>query len=79
MNTKTIKIKKTNPFYLQDCQRIQNALIDKGLYATFDQCDQLWRLYSEDYYSAGWVSMSDMTNQEICDAVRNYYEVDNIA
>ena len=79
MSIKTIRVKKTKPFHLKDCQKIQNALIDKGLYATFDQCHEMWSMYSEDKYASGWVSMSDMTGQEICDALMHYYEVDQIA
>jgi len=78
MSIKTIRVKKRQPFHLSDCQKIQNGLIEKGYYATLDQCHEMWNLYSEDRWSVGWVSMTDYDNQSIFYALKDYFEVDII-
>ena len=73
-----IRIKKEKFRFLKDVQRIQLILIDKGFFSTLEECDELWRMYSEDHYCAGWVSMDGSSDQEIYDCVRPYFDpIDN--
>ena len=69
-----IRIKKEKLIYTEDCKRIQNALMNKEIYATLEQCDELWRMYSEDNWCAGWVSMEGTSDQEIYSNLRQYFE-----
>jgi hypothetical protein len=58
----------------EDCKRIQDILINKGLYATLEQCQQLWETYSEDHWCAGWLVLEGSTNDDIYNAVKEYIE-----
>jgi hypothetical protein len=69
-----IKVKKPPIEYPDDCSRLQDALINKGYYATVEQADELWHMYSEDHHCAGWVTMTGMSNEELYKAVREYFE-----
>lgn len=74
---RTIRVKNQNwhiEEYKEDISRIQNALIDKGFFATNEQCAQLWELYSETEWAAGWLVMNDLSKDEIYDCVRKYFE-----
>lgn len=44
--------------YFMDLLRIQRVLADRGYVATLDQCQTLWREYS-DSMDAGWCFMPD--------------------
>ena len=76
-NFKSIRVK--NPFtkhvdtYREDCNRIQSVLLDHGLYATLDQCCELWELASEDM-CAGWLNLPEK-NEDIYAEVKHYIEV----
>ncbi len=76
-NFKAIKVK--NPFvkhvdqYREDCNRIQASLLDHGLFATIDQCCELWELVSEDM-CAGWLGLPEK-NEDIYQEVKKYIEV----
>lgn len=73
---KTIKIKVDGPdeFHIDDCHTIQNILIDRGFYATLEQCYQLWKMHSE-IYAASWLILYD-NSESIYDAIRVYFEAD---
>jgi len=76
-NFKRIKVK--NPFtkhvdlYREDCSRIQSVLLDHGLYATLEQCCELWELASEDM-CAGWLGLPEK-NEDIYVEIKHYIEV----
>lgn len=73
---KTIKI-KTDPIediHLDDCLLIQNVLIDRGYYATLEQCHIMWKMHSE-CYAAGWLVLYSDT-ESIYEAIRVYFEAD---
>lgn len=74
---RTIRVKKDNSSFLKDCQRIQHALIDKGYYATLDQCQELWEMHSAEY-AAGWLVMNDINDEEIYYCIKKYFEEDAI-
>jgi hypothetical protein len=69
-----IRLKKPPIDYPDECSRLQDALINKGYYATVEQVDELWRMYSEDHHCAGWVTMGKMSNEELYKAVREYFD-----
>jgi hypothetical protein len=72
---RTIKVKNEDLIrWPNDCKRIQDILIDKGIYATIQQCQRLWELYSEDHWCASWLVMEGMTSDDIYYAVKEYYE-----
>lgn len=74
---KTITVKGYRDYDIrhpEDCKRIQDALLNKGLYATMLQAQQLWESYSEDHWCAGWLIMDGMSNEEIYDSVKEYIE-----
>jgi len=78
MNFRRIKVKKEKFHFFEDVKKIHLILIDKGFFATHEECDELWRMHSEDHWAAGWVTMSGMSDQEIFDAVRPYFDpIDN--
>lgn len=78
MNFRRIRVKRQKLQFLEDIQKIQHVLVDKGFFATYEECDELWRMHSEDHWCAGWVTMKDMSEQEIFDAVRPYFDpIDN--
>jgi hypothetical protein len=80
MNFRRIRVKKQKLQFLEDIQKIQQALVDKGFFATYEECDELWRMYSEEHWCAGWVVMNSLTTQEIFDAVRPYFDpIENFA
>jgi hypothetical protein len=76
-NFKAIKVK--NPFikhvdqYRDDCNRIQACLLDHGLFATLDQCAELWELASEDM-CAGWLVLPEK-GEDIYTEVKRYIEI----
>lgn len=69
-----IRVKKPPLMFQDDCGRIQDALFKKGLYATLDQCDELWRMYSDHEHCAGWVSVGGYSDAEIYKNIRGYLE-----
>lgn len=69
-----IKVKKPQLAFPDDCGRIQDALFKKDLYATLEQCDELWRMYSDEEHCAGWVSLGGYSDKEIYENVRDYFE-----
>lgn len=73
---KTIKI-KTDPVddaYIDDCLTIQNILIDRGFYATLEQCHIMWKLHSE-CYGAGWLILYE-NSESIYEAIKVYFDTD---
>ena len=58
---RTIKVKKNN-WHITECKKdidlIQDALFDKGFYATPEQCAEMWEMHSENEWAAGWVAVS---------------------
>jgi len=73
---KTIRI-KTDPIedaHLDDCLLIQNILIDRGYYATLEQCHVMWKMHSE-CYAAGWLVLYEDT-ESIYESIRVYFETD---
>lgn len=71
---RTIKVKSEKIQYPEDCRKIQDALFDRGLYSTLEQCQQLWELYSEDHFAAGWIEMKGYEKNDIYNAVKEYIE-----
>jgi hypothetical protein len=71
---KTIRVKKPPIEYKDECGAVQDALIKKGYYATLEQCDEMWRKYSEDEHCAGWVTVGSYTDAEIYKYLRSYFE-----
>lgn len=69
-----IRIKKPEPCFSDDCRRIQNILMDRGFYASLEQCDEMWRMYSEDEACAGWLGLEGAKDAEIYEKVRPYFE-----
>jgi hypothetical protein len=75
---KTIKIKcdPIQDFMIDDCNLIQNILIDKGYYATLEQCQLMWQMHS-DCYAANWLSLYE-DKDSIYDAIRVYFQEDQM-
>jgi hypothetical protein len=72
MPLKTIKVKEINREHIEDINRIQRLLIDKGYYAENSQCRRIWELHSEDY-AATWLELP--TNDEkLYESIRPYFE-----
>ena len=72
---RTIRVKSEYEIsWPEDCKRIQDILINKGVFATLHQCQSLWRLYSEDHWAASWLNMDGMNNDQIYASVSEYYE-----
>ena len=72
---RTIKVKYQDKIrWPDDCKRIQDILIDKGMYATLQQCQNLWELYSDEHWCASWLVMEGSTNDEIFQAIKEYIE-----
>lgn len=69
-----IKVKKPPLMFKDECSTIQDALFKKDLYATLEQCDELWRMYSEGEHCAGWVSVGGYSDAEIYRNIREYFE-----
>jgi hypothetical protein len=75
---KTIRIRQDGPdeYHIDDCTLIQNILIDRGYYATLDQCYLLWKMHSE-CYGAGWLGLYE-DKESVYDAIRSYFEQDSV-
>jgi hypothetical protein len=73
---RTIKIKKNKHHfeYREDIIKIQDALMDKGFYASEEQCVELWETYSENIWAAGWCSMQTTSKEEIYNLLKYYFE-----
>jgi hypothetical protein len=41
----------------EDCERILAIAARRGLKMTMGEADDLWRRYSDEYFSAGWMMM----------------------
>jgi hypothetical protein len=65
---KEIKVPRA---YLEDCLKIQKALKDGECEASLEDCYELWRKFSEDYYCAGWM---EMEGRDIFKALLPYLE-----
>lgn len=70
-----IKVKK----YVSSCRKegsrhIQSILIDKGFYATLEQCVELWEMYSESSFASGWVDFGGYTTEEIYNSIKPFFE-----
>lgn len=74
---RTIRLKSAsqtiNPFYQADLRRIQRALLTHSWFADHSQCWQLWREYS-DSLCAGWLVMSDISDEEIFEVLKPYFD-----
>lgn len=73
---KTIRIKQDplEDFMVDDCQLIQTILIDKGYYATLEQCQLMWQKHSE-CYGANWLSLYE-DKESIYHAITVYFQED---
>jgi len=75
-NLKPVRIKKQyvrhRDAFAGDCNRIQQALMEHGYYATIDQCEELWEMYSEEY-AAGWLILPE-GNIHIFEYIKSYIE-----
>jgi hypothetical protein len=73
---RTIKVKRRNHHFenKKDIQKIQHALIDKGFYATEEQCVELWEAYSEYEWAASWLTVSDYNDDIIYNCLKPYFE-----
>ena len=75
-NLKLVRIKKQfirhKDAFVDDCNRIQQVLMEHGYYATIDQCEELWEMYSEEY-AAGWLSLPE-DSKDIYEYVKDYIE-----
>ena len=74
---RTIRVLKNNwrlTEYKDDILKIQDALIDKGFYATNEQCVELWELYSEEEWCAGWLVMDGTDKNQIYENLKKYFE-----
>ncbi len=74
---RTIKILKNNwrlTEHKDDIAKIQDAFIEKGFYATNEQCAELWETYSENIWAAGWVSLQGTSKEEIFNLLKYYFE-----
>ena len=72
MPLKTIKVKEINKEYIEDINRIQRLLIDKGYYAENSQCRRIWELHSEDY-AATWLQLP-INDEKLYESIRPYFE-----
>lgn len=75
-NLKPVHIKKRfvrhKDTFADDCNRIQQVLMEHGYYATIDQCEELWEMYSDEY-AAGWLVLPEI-NIQIYDCIKDYIE-----
>ena len=56
---KRLRIKNPESLrYPEDVERISKILLEKGYWATTDQCEHLWEIYS-DSLCAGWLGLPD--------------------
>ena len=72
---RTIRVLKNN-HHLQnkkDIQLIQDALIDRGFYASSEQCVELWELYSNTF-ETGWMQMDCYSKEDVYVRVKPYFE-----
>lgn len=72
---RTIKVIKNN-HHLKNKEEIdllQESLMDRGFYATTEQCVELWELYSQTFES-GWLYMKNFSRQEVYEAVKPFFE-----
>lgn len=78
MGKELIPIVKKHPHYEVhedypgDIDRIQEALECSGRYASREDCEWMWRQYS-DSMAAGWLILPD-TDEEILRCISYYYE-----
>lgn len=72
MRTIKIKVDPVDEAHIDDCHIIQNLLIDRGFYATLEQCHVMWKMHSE-FYAASWLYLYEDT-ESIYDAIRVYFE-----
>lgn len=71
---RTIRVKRQATQNREDCRRIQNVLMDMGYYASIEQCDELWRLHSENDAAANWLNTEGFRDEEIYKAIRPYFD-----
>jgi hypothetical protein len=75
-NLKPVRIKKQyirhKDEFADDCSRIQQVLMEHGYYATIDQCEELWEMYSDEY-AAGWLIFPE-DNADIYEYIKDYIE-----
>jgi hypothetical protein len=72
---RTIKVKKNNHHlkYIKDIQLIQDTLIDKGFYASPEQCAELWEMYSSTF-ETGWMQMEYYSKDDIYSRIQRFFE-----
>lgn len=58
--------------YPKDCKRIKEVLANRGYWATFEQCEVLWKKYSKSM-AAGWMKLPDK-DEKIMIKIRPYFE-----
>jgi len=75
-NLKPVRIKKQfvrhRVEFADDCNKIQQALMEHGYYATIEQCEELWEMYSAEY-AAGWLILPE-DNKDIYQYIKDYIE-----
>lgn len=74
MRTIRIRAEPIDETVIDDCLLIQNILIDRGYYATLEQCHIMWKMHSE-CYAASWLNLYQ-NKESIYDAIRSYFEAD---
>ncbi len=73
---RTIKVKKNNwhlSEYKKDINFIQDSLLDKGFFATSEQCAELWEMHSENEWAAEWIAVSG-DRDYIFKCLQKYFE-----
>jgi hypothetical protein len=72
---RTIRVVKINHHLKnkEDINCLQDALMDRGFYASPEQCVELWELYSQTFES-GWLYIKGLSRQEIYEAVKPFFQ-----
>ena len=74
---KTIRVRHPyqptkDPHRVKDIQRIQNAMLMHGYYATSEQCEEMWEMNSDDVCASWLVLPAD--DESIYREIKQYFE-----
>lgn len=57
--------------YVEDCQKIQSALLSIGYEATLSECQDLWEERSNSW-DASWLYLDDKSHSSIIEEINEY-------
>lgn len=55
---------------MKDCETIQQGFINHGIILTLRECEDLYRIYSDEYFCASWENMDGFSSEDMFEILK---------